>query len=210
MSWIDLAALTLTLWSGAKGYLHGAFHAFIHLLGLLASLGMAAILQKPLTAYLNGEWQAESHFVVWLGNNGDIFAPTGTSERVTIPPLVGTVMYRLVDGEQVLTVSSQEPTLAIISAMVIRFFALAAFFIFLAAGITFILRIKQYHARQENMEEWKRVLGLLFGLSYGLVLSLVMCVALDAISIMEVFLFLQHDLSISFLAKVTSLVLSLL
>lgn len=210
MSWIDVAALTLTLWSGAKGYLHGAYHAFFQLLGLLVSLVVAVIMQKPLTAYLNGEWQAESYFVAWLTRNGELFTSTGASQGLELPPLAGTVMHRLVPSAQVVPVFGQGIGLAVIGAMVIRFFALTVFFILLATVIALILRIKQHQLHQENLAEWKKMLGLLFGLCYGLGLALVLCVALDALSALPVFLFLQHDLSISYLAKITARVLSLL
>lgn len=62
MSWVDLAALTVMLWSAVKGCLLGIRQMVVQLCGLIVALLTALFLQKPFSLYLNLEWQADAFF----------------------------------------------------------------------------------------------------------------------------------------------------
>jgi uncharacterized membrane protein required for colicin V production len=212
MSWVDLAALTLVLWSAVKGYMSGVYQAFIHFCGLLTALAAAAILQKPLAFYLNGEWQVEAYFVEYLARNVNVLQKTSVSLQpgLDLPPLAGTVMLYLLPESTVLPVSTRETALTLFATMLVRFLAMTVFFFFLAAGLTYLLRLRQYGERHHKFQEWQKITGLLFGGAQGLLFSTVFCVLLDALSVISQLVFLQQDLSVAYLSRIAAQILLIL
>ncbi|EEG76936.1 CvpA family protein [Dethiobacter alkaliphilus] len=209
MSWIDLAALTMTLWSAAKGYIYGGYKMFLHCLGLGAALAMAVYFQRPFSAYLNQEWQAETVFAEFFSKNSQLVLEAGTSQTtgVNLPPLAGQVMLRLMPEAQLLPAATGEGALALMATMLVKVLALFVFFVFIAAIITLLIRVKHFGTNWKNIPEHQRLVGVLLGALYGLMLSMVVCVALDALSMLGIFGFLHQDLTVSYLAWMVSYLL---
>lgn len=212
MSWVDLAALTLVLWSAVKGYMSGVYQAVIHFCGLLTALAAAAMLQKPLALYLNGEWQVEAYFVEYLASNVNVLEKTSVSLQpgLDLPPLAGTVMLYLLPESTVLPVSTRETALILFAAMLVRLLAMTVFFFFLAAVLAYLLRLRQYGARHHQCKEWQKITGLLVGSALGLLFSTVFCVLLDAVSVVSQLIFIQQDLSVSYLSRIAAQILLIL
>ncbi|MDW7650893.1 MAG: CvpA family protein [Bacillota bacterium] len=206
MSWVDLAALTLTLWSAAKGYVSGAYQALIHLFGVLTALVAAAFLQKPLTVYLNGEWQVREVFVGYLLQNVEPLQKTagGAQQGIELPQLAGTVMRFLTPEAAIFPVSTQNPSYALVGEMLVKMLALFIFFLFIAMVLSFLLRIRQYSTSHKQIPEWQKLLGLVLGCVHGVFFSVILCVILDTISIVALSRFLQQDLSISYLSRIAA------
>jgi hypothetical protein len=138
-------------------------------------------------------------------NNFPLKTGAFNSFPLQLPYLAG----RLTDcqwmAEPVLTVSGDFAP-ALLAATLVRLLALFLFFLFLAAVITLLLRIKQYNGKENivNASEWQKTLGLLFGACQGFMLAAVICLALDALAFALQFGFLQHDLNHSYLYLFTT------
>ena len=209
MSWIDLASLTLTLWCAVKGYLFGGYRMFLHCCGLLIALVVAVFLQRPFSAYLNYEWQVEAVFVQLFARNSEYILEAGMSPvgGYPLPSLAGVVMQRLVPEAQVLPTTGGNIALTVIATMFVKILALFLFFLIIAAVITLLLRIKSFGGHNQHIPEGQRVVGVLFGAMYGMALSMVVCVALDALTLFMITGFWLDDLGVSYLAQVVAYLL---
>lgn len=207
MSWVDLAALALILWSAVKGYLTGVYHAFLYLCGICTALLVSIFFQNSFTLYLNQEWKAEAIIVNILAKQDSFPLKTGALNGMPIqlPYLAGRLTGSQWMAGPVLSVSGEfaPPPLA---AMLVRLLALFLFFLFLASVITLLLRIKQYNGKENtvNSPEWQKALGLLFGACQGIMLAVVICLALDTIAFILQFGLLQNDLNHSYLYQLTT------
>jgi uncharacterized membrane protein required for colicin V production len=209
MSWVDLGAVAIMLWGAAKGYLNGASQMFLHVLGFCVALFSAMILQRPFTAYLNQEWQAEAIIVGLFTRNAEQLLKTGTAPAYDykLPELVGAVMRWMSNEPDTVAVIGQETATAIISRILVSFSALTVVFVFFVVGIMLILRIRHYRIRNRVLPEWQRLLGMLVGITHGLGFSLVLCVIMDAMSMFRATAFLEQDLSISYLYQAMASIL---
>lgn len=206
MSWVDLAALTVMLWSAVKGYLLGIRQMVVQLCGLIGALLTALFLQKPFSLYLNLEWQADAFFVMLASRSMEELLNVGAtgSSGFRLPPLAGSVMQRLVEEPETLAVFNQAAAPQLVGEATMRLFAVVFFFCFLALTISLLLKVGRQQLKSKNIPEWQRFLGLLIGLVHGLLLSLFFCVLLDALSIFTVSAFLGQDLTGSYLYLVTA------
>jgi len=210
MSWVDLAALTVMLWSAAKGYLLGIRQMVIQLCGLIAALLAALFLQKPFSLYLSLESQADAFFVMLASRSMEELLNVGAtgSPGFRLPPLAGAVMQRLAEEPEALAVFNQAAAPQVVGELIMRFFAVVFFFCVLALTIFMLSKIKWQQLKNKNIPEWQRFLGLFVGLTHGLLLALFFCVLLDALSIFTVSAFLGQDLIGSYLYLVTAYFLS--
>ena len=180
MSWLDLAALSLVMWSATKGYLDGLHKSFVNLIGVLIALFLAVFLQKYMVVYLNQEWQME------------------------------TVMVAIMDGNQLPVAASGETvsTETLASSFVKRMSLIALFS--LAGGlITFLLRIKRYREKFKTATEYYRIGGLLLGAVQGTVLSVICFLALDTLSY-TMLAFMHQDIANSYLQIISQNIMKLL
>ncbi|MBS3898213.1 MAG: hypothetical protein KGZ54_07805 [Dethiobacter sp.] len=210
MSWVDLAALTVMLWHSANGYLLGGRQMVLRFCGLVAALLVALYLQKPFSLYLSLEWQAERFFGRLISRSLAELLHVGAtgSFDFQLPPLAGAVMQRLAEEPETIAAFSQVAASQAVGEMMIRFLAVIVFFYFLAVAFTLILRVGRQKLKCNNITESQRFSGLIIGSLCGLLLSLLCCVLLDALSIFTASAFLGQDLSGSYLYLVTAHVLA--
>lgn len=209
MTWVDVSALTIVLWGAVKGYLSGPWRMAMHLCGLAAALLTAWFLQKPFSVYLHTEWRVDELFVGLLTRNVERSLKTGPGLTVSdlhLPPLAGAVVERLAEEQPVLTVAGGSAA-TVIGGLLVQLAALGMMFLFAAVLINLWLRIRYCQPQNGTISEWQRLLGLLAGTLYGIVLTLVLCVALDALTILVTSPLLEGDLRNSYLFLVAETVL---
>jgi len=97
--------------------------------------------------------------------------------------------------------------LAAISIIFLRLASVLLFFAFLAAVITLLLHFRPIESERS---EALKLAGMLFGLCQGLLLSLIGCAALEALSYTLWLEFISQDLSVSYLHLITKAVIGFL
>lgn len=206
MSWVDLAALTVMLWSAVKGYLLGIRQMVVQLCSLIIALLAALFLQKPFSLYLSLESQVDAFFIMLASRSMEELLNVGAtgSPGLRLPPLAGAVMQHLAEEPEALAVFNQAAAPQVVGEMIVRLFAVVFFFCVVALTIFMFLKIRRQQFKNKNIPEWQRFLGLLVGLAQGLLLALFFCVLLDALSIFTVNDFLGQDLIGSYLYLVTA------
>ncbi len=205
MSWVDLAALIIILWSVANGYLLGIRQMGFWFCGLVIALLAALTLQKPFSMYLSLEWQAERYFV-WLVSRhvGELLNVGATgSFNLQLPSLAGTVMQRLAEESEVSAVFSQTAASQVVGEMIMRVSVVIFFFYTMAIAFSLILKVRYKQHKSKNIPELQRFFGMAIGLVCGLLLSLLSCLLLDTLSIFAASDFIEQDLSGSYLYLIT-------
>ncbi|MBS4030416.1 MAG: CvpA family protein [Clostridiales bacterium] len=212
MSWVDLAALTLVLWSAAKGYINGACLAFLHLSTTTVALVAAVVLQTPLAAYLDMEWQIEELVRVYIANQVDVAVTTYSQNTplILLPRLAGDALFRMAPELAAVPVAGREMSAVLLTQVVIRIFCAAAFFLLIASVATLLIRLGQQNSRSELLPEWQKMFGMMIGAVHGVLLSAVICIALDAVSFMTIFRVFQQDLDSSYLYQLAGIILQFL
>lgn len=211
MTWVDLGALTIVLWSGVKGYLCGVKSMVWHLCGLAAALLAASQLQKPFASYLNTHWQAGTFFVVLLTRNVEGLLKTGVNipgAVISLPPLVHKILMRLPGTPAATVIANSDNSHAVAAGLLVQLTALVIFLILLAAMVSLVLRITAQRSNEQPLPEWQRLLGLFAGKLHGTMLALVLCVVLDALTIILPSALLAEDLHSSYLYLLTESLLS--
>lgn len=211
MSWVDLAALTLVLWSAAKGYIGGVYMSLLHLCTTTVALIAAVILQTPLAAYLENEWKIEEVLGSFVANQVEVAVIT-FSKNVSyapLPKLAAEVIYRTAPELTAVPVAGREISTALLTQVVFRIFCVGTFFLLVAAVATLLIRIGQQEPRCA-VPEWQKMLGLVIGAFHGAILAAVICIALDAVSFMTIFRIFQQDLNSSYLYQLTGMILQVL
>ena len=201
MSWIDLAALTLILWSAAKGYISGAYVSLLHLITTTVALMAAVVLQTPLAAYLDKEWQIEEVLGSFIANQIDV-AVTTFSQKMSfahLPQLAGEILFRMVPELAAVPVAGGEMSAFLLTQLVIRIFCVGIFFLLVAALATLLIRLGQQNSPNALLPEWQKIIGLVIGSVHGFLLAAIICIALDAVSFMSFFRIFQQDLDSSYL-----------
>lgn len=210
MTWIDLGAVVIILWSAVKGYINGAKQACMHLCGFAAAVLITGLLHKPLAVYIQNEWQARTVFIQFFSQNVDTLLKTSTagSPVLSLPPLVGAVTRLLSSEAATLPVLNQDMALAALAEIAVSFTSLIALLLLIAGVVSLTLRIRYQNLQKRNYQEWHRLLGSGFGITHGLMLSLVLCIVLDALSLVVFSGFISVDLYESYLFQLATYAVS--
>jgi uncharacterized membrane protein required for colicin V production len=210
MSWVDLAALTLILWSATKGYISGAYLALLHLSATTVAIMAAVVLQTPLAAYLDKEWQIAEMLAGFIANQVEVAVFSQSMPFTTLPRLAGEALFGMAPELAAVPVAGREISAILLTQLVIRIFSAAAFFLLVAAATTLLIRIGQQNFRCAEIPEWQKIIGMVIGAAHGVLLAAVICIAFDAVSFMTMFRVLQQDLDSSYLYQLAGMILQVL
>lgn len=202
MSWVDLLALTITLWSAVRGYLCGVYETFLHLVGTGAALLAAVFLYKPLAVFANETWEVEGLFVVYFTQHaGDVPAITQSTRSIPVFPALVSSVIRFLMPEAVTTVITKDEALHYLAYVSMRLLAFVLFFIFLFVLIRYCFYYKQEPSQIHHFVLWQRLGGLFMGVMHGVVLAIITCIALEALVAFLYPGFLQVDCSNSYVSR---------
>jgi hypothetical protein len=204
MTWVDLAAVALILWSAVKGYLRGVGHMIMQLAGLMAAAVGALALRQPFAVYLQQEWRAVAVFVGYLTRRADAPLQTGGAgaRDFALPALAGPLLRWLSGEPETLAVLGQEAGKANLGPMLLSFFAATLACALLAFFSSWLLRVRLYRNGLRSLPEWQKLLGLLPGVAVGWAWWLFCLLVLDAVSLFGPAAFWVQDIQASLLYKI--------
>ncbi len=205
MSWIDLLALTLTLWTAVKGYVRGAFVSLCFFIATAAAIVTGTTFHPHLFVYLNKEWQAVEIVSVFIANQVTVVSASFSQGSTVefLPPLAERALLRIAPELAVVYVVGRESPNALLSNLAIRFFCVAALFVIASAFGSLLIRINKQKAGNSIFGEKYKVIGLTIGMIHGVLISVIVCIVLDAVSCIALFVFLQQDLRGSYLYQIS-------
>ncbi|NLM51644.1 MAG: hypothetical protein GX197_02320 [Firmicutes bacterium] len=207
MSWVDLAGLALILWGAARGYLKGAWLTVLQLVLLVLALPVAYRFSQPVAQFINDQWPLESILVGWLGRGQSIETAGGSFSALSLPPLAGKFLLRLLPPQYALPVTSSGTAIQVTAAIFLRFLVLVAVFFFLVILSRYCLDLYTLKLNGQSEIKSQHYLGFFCGALYGFILALLLCFVLDSLSLFFTAGFWQADLTHSYLVRAADFVL---
>ena len=206
MSWVDLAALTIVLWSAAKGYIHGVWNTAVHFFITVLALPLAFFFHKPLVVFLNQQWKIEAYFVGWMNRYAQNVLPTTQTggQEFILPPAAAPLLPLFLPEAAALPVMTRESLVVLLGTLLLRLAAFTVFVFFIVVFVRYFLRVCQVDGKKPAASEGQRLWGFAFGVGHGIALALLICITVDALCLVFSPGFWDADFHSSYLARIAS------
>lgn len=209
MSWVDLLALTLTLWTGAKGYIRGVCLSLYYLMATAVAIAAGVALHPHLFVYLNMEWRVDEVVSVLIASQAEAVSASFLHGAATIslPSLAEAVLFKIAPELAVVYVTGGEASAVLPTQLVVRFFCVAVLFVLILAFALLLIRINKQTKRELSLMERQKIVGMCIGIIHGVLISTIVCIVFDAISYFAAFRLFRHDLGSSYLYQLTEAII---